>query len=136
MSDDPKKTVSVKLSTIENLVLLGYTELKPVPATRVIHKNREFRFAYPLMVECHRENGWWYCDCKELRIYAAGSSAEIALQVFGDNFANLWDAIAQADDEKLIGDAIRMKRRMLELVEEVRVLDSEEKKLDKLKSIR
>lgn len=48
-----------------------------------------------------------------------GKSQESALRSFAEDFAVLWEEIAQAPDAELTADAIRLKYEILNIVESV-----------------
>jgi hypothetical protein len=80
-----------------------------------------FHLRTPIQVEVAEEDGLWHCESASLGIVAAGPSREDALRSFIEDFAVLWEEIAQAPDAELTGDAIRLKYALRDIVESVDV---------------
>lgn len=78
---------------------------------------QNFRLRTPLVAQRNQHHGVWSYESPELSIFAVGKSQSDALYSFVEDFAALWNGIAQADDSALTGDAIDMKRTLLNLVE-------------------
>jgi len=74
----------------------------------------------PVTIWCEGGDAWW-CESKELRILAFGHSRSAALASFREDFAVLWEAIAQSADETLTSDAIQAKRAFHRIVRSVEV---------------
>jgi hypothetical protein len=72
-------------------------------------------------VDISTEDGVWTCESAPLGILAFGASEDRALRSFAEDFAALWDHIAQAPDEELTRDAIRLKQALRDAVESVDV---------------
>jgi len=73
----------------------------------------------PVTISYEDDDVWW-CELKELGIIAFGGSQAEALTSFCEDFAVLWEAIAQSADETLAKDAILVKhafRRLVKVVE-------------------
>jgi hypothetical protein len=78
-----------------------------------------FHLRTPIQVEVAVENGLWHLESTTLGIVAAGPSREDALRSFTEDFAVLWEEIAQAPDGELTDDAIRLKYALRNIVESV-----------------
>jgi hypothetical protein len=62
-----------------------------------------FHLRAPIQVEVAVENGLWQLESTTLGIVAAGPSQEDALRSFTEDFAVLWEEIAQAPDVETRG---------------------------------
>jgi hypothetical protein len=80
-----------------------------------------FHLRTPIHVEVAEEDGMWQCESTSLGIVAAGPSQEDALRSFTEDFAVLWEEIAQAPDAELTDDAIRLKYALSNIVDSVDV---------------
>jgi hypothetical protein len=87
--------------------------------SRVVVAGKIFHLREPLVAMLTRENGIFCLEVRTLSIMSFGHRVDEALRELCEDFAALWDAIAQAEDESLTGDAIAVKRKMLEIVSEV-----------------
>lgn len=103
-----------------------YTEdaLKSIQTTMQIERELQdggniFHLRTPIRVEVAVEDGLWHCESTTLGIVAAGQSQEDAFRSFTEDFAVLWEEIAQAPDEELTDDAIRLKHALRNIVESV-----------------
>ena len=83
--------------------------------------NRLFRLRAPIDVRVALEDGLWINEAGPLSILAFGDTRGEALRSFCDDFAVLWDEIANASDASLTGDAIRVKQSLGDIVESVTV---------------
>ena len=79
-------------------------------------QGRRFKLNHPVRIEVTNSVEGWCYESKPLAILAFGKSKQQAQDSFTEDFGVLWDAIAQARDESLTGDAISVKRAFLELV--------------------
>jgi hypothetical protein len=77
---------------------------------------QNFVFNEPLMVALSRENGLWNCSAEKLSLFAFGNSREEAQRSFAQDFAMMWDLVAQSRDESLTSGAQRVKAELLKLV--------------------
>src|ERR1700734_4064325 len=82
-------------------------------------QGRLFGLNHPVRIEVTNSVDGWCYESKPLAILAFGKSKQQAQDSFTEDFAVLWDAIAQAPDESLTGDAIAVKRAFHEIVESV-----------------
>jgi hypothetical protein len=80
-----------------------------------------FHLRAPIQVDVAEEDGMWHCESASFGIFAAGPSQDDALRSFTEDFAVLWEEIAQAPDAELTGDAIRLKYALRDIVESVDV---------------
>ncbi len=87
--------------------------------TEVRASGRIFRLNRPLSVTRFSENGMCYCEYKPLAITSFGRSYALAMQAFHEDFAALWDAIAEVGDDALTGDAIEVKKEFRNLVQSI-----------------
>jgi hypothetical protein len=79
-------------------------------------QGRLFRLKHPVRIEVRNLADGWCYESKTLAILAFGRSEQEARDSFNEDFAVLWDAIAQAPDESLTGDAIAVKDAFQQLV--------------------
>lgn len=77
-----------------------------------------FELGDPLPLELYRdhEQHTWVCESKELGILACGESPEQAVHSFSEDFAMLWEEIAQCPDDSLSEDARELKGILLQTV--------------------
>jgi hypothetical protein len=98
-------------------------ELAPATGTvfldEVRSQGRRFRLNQPVRIAVTNSADGWCYESKPLAILAFGRSKQQAQDSFAEDFAVLWDAIAQTPDESLTGDAIAVKRAFHEIVESV-----------------
>lgn len=76
-----------------------------------------FHLRAPIQVQIAEEDGLWHCESASFGIFAAGLSKEAALRSFTEDFAVLWDQVAQAPDSELTDDAIHLKCALRNIVE-------------------
>jgi hypothetical protein len=71
-----------------------------------------FRLHAPIPADISMEDGVWACESKPMGILAFGASEGGMLCSFAEDLAALWGLIAQARDEGLTSNAIRLKRTL------------------------
>jgi hypothetical protein len=79
-------------------------------------KGRVFHLVHPVACVIEREEDLFFSEDDYLGIVAHGDSREAVIREFSDEFAALWDGIAQEEDGKLTQDAQSLKKRLLGLV--------------------
>lgn len=79
-------------------------------------QGRVFHLNPLLQIDSSNLDGYWCYESKPLSLCAFGTSRQEALDSFMEDFSVLWDAIAQAPDESLTGDAIAVKHTFQKLV--------------------
>ncbi len=79
------------------------------------------RFILKRAVSCQPDfrNGLWVYECELLGLHAYAETREQALSDFHEEFAAIWDGIAQEKDDALAPDALALKAELLDLVERV-----------------
>jgi hypothetical protein len=90
-----------------------------VPLSGIVSGGRIFRLTVPIVVELCAEDGAWLCEYKPFSILSFGASPQQSVFSFFEDFAVLWDEIAEARDETLAGDALRVKQELRSAVKEV-----------------
>lgn len=87
--------------------------------TEIHASGRIFRLNRPIPITRFAENGMCYCEYRPLAIMSFGRSHALAMKSFNEDFAALWDAIAETDDDALTGDAIEVKKQFRNLVQSI-----------------
>ena len=86
-------------------------------------KNRKIEItlhlAHPIACVIEKQDGLFFTEDAHLGIIAYGDSREEVLREFSNEFAVLWDIIAEEEDSLLTEDARLLKRRLIELVRKV-----------------
>lgn len=79
------------------------------------------RFILKRTVSCQPDfrNGLWVYECERLGLHAYAETRERALLDFHEEFAAIWDGVAEEEDEALAPDALALKAELLDLVERV-----------------
>jgi hypothetical protein len=83
------------------------------------NNGRIFRLNEPLYLSRYAENGYIYLESKLLSTIGYGQSLASAAEDFQEEFAVLWDAVAQCEDELLTREAQIVKRNLLKAVNAV-----------------
>ncbi len=71
----------------------------------------------PVAISVFQQDGNWFAQNTELSILSIGRSMREALQSFQDDFAILWDEIAQTPDDDLTTGATTVKRLLRSMVQ-------------------
>ncbi len=104
-----------------------YFGLPPCPQKFVIElpvlksDHTAFEFKAPIELTLYQDDAVWYCEQPGFSILASGETSEKAAHSFCEDFAMLWDEIAQAPDETLTKEAQRVKHALLSAVRSVKV---------------
>jgi len=85
----------------------------------LFHGGRAFHLRHPIDIDVRREGDVWVHEYAPLGISAYGGTETDSLRAFTEEFSSCWHWIAQERDSKLGADALRLKRKLLELVSEV-----------------
>lgn len=83
------------------------------------HAGNIFRLTEPIRTSVFCENAIFYCESKPLSILSFGHTRDDARRAFNEDFAMMWDEIAQSPDDALTPDAKIVKDRFLALVNSV-----------------
>ena len=83
------------------------------------HDGKIFRLNAPIVVSFFVEDALFYCEYAPLSILSFGPSQSDAVLSFCEDFAMLWDAIGQSEDNSLTSDAETVKKRLKALVNSV-----------------
>ena len=81
---------------------------------------RVFTLRRPIEYEVSYEEGVWIYESRDLGLVSYDRTKAKAEENFNEDFAALWDRIALADDSKLTRRAVELKRRLNELVVNVK----------------
>lgn len=84
---------------------------------------RSFSFKEPLEVSAELDDGMWIYHNSLINLWGFCERPEDALRDLHENFAYLWDEIAQQHDDLLDGGALEIKRNLLKLVADQPVAD-------------
>jgi hypothetical protein len=104
-------------AAIVSAVLQGWREVSVRPDTFILPAgNRFFALNHPIEVTTRMEEGVWVYTSKALGIEAFGEDRDEARRSFKEDFAVLYDYIAQADDSSLTPEARSVKRAFLDVV--------------------
>jgi hypothetical protein len=87
--------------------------------SKVEQNGRVFRLNTPILVNLFVEDALHYCEHPPLSIMSFGPSQSDAVHSFCEDFAMLWDAIAQSEDDSLTPDAKVVKQRLKAVVNSV-----------------
>jgi hypothetical protein len=82
-------------------------------------KGRIFHLSHPVACVIEKQENLFFSDDDFLGIVAHGDSREDVIREFSDEFAAIWDGIAQKEDHRLTQDAQLLKKKLLELVRKV-----------------
>jgi len=78
-----------------------------------------FHLNEPVQVSLFCENALYYCESKPLSILSFGRTQREAVSAFNEDFAMMWDVIAQSPDDDLTLDAKAVKDKLQALVNSV-----------------
>jgi hypothetical protein len=82
-------------------------------------KGRVFHLSHPVACVIEKQENLFFSEDDFLGIVAHGDSREEVIRGFSDEFATIWDGIAQEEDHNLTHDAQLLKKKLLELVRKV-----------------
>ena len=83
------------------------------------HAGKIFRLNGPIVVSFFEEDALVYCEYAPLSILSFGRSRDDAARSFCEDFAMLWDVVAQSPDESLTADARAVKQQLLAAVNSI-----------------
>jgi len=78
-----------------------------------------FQLNSPIFVTVYVEDGVWYCENTDFSSLSFGATAEEAVHSFCEDFAVLWDEIANTPAETLTSDALRVRQALLSVVKRI-----------------
>ena len=86
-------------------------------------KNRKIEvtihLAHPIACVIEKQDDLFFSEDDHIGIIAYGDSREEVMREFSNEFAALWDVIAEEEDSRLTEDARLLKRRLIALVRKV-----------------
>lgn len=82
-------------------------------------KGKVFHLIQDIACVIEKQDDQLFSEDEGLGIFAYGESREDVIREFSDEFATLWESIAQEEDDKLTQDAILLKKKLLESVRKV-----------------
>jgi hypothetical protein len=91
-----------------------------IPVQLIEGGGRLFALKAPILIELCVEDGSWVCEYKPFSVISFGASPERAVYSFFEDFAVVWDEIAEARDETLAADALKVKQALRLAVKDVR----------------
>jgi hypothetical protein len=80
---------------------------------------RVFRLKSPIDLDLYEQDGSWCCENKDFSSLTFGGTAQEAVYSFCEDFAVLWNEIANAPNEDLAPDAQRLKVILQSLIRAV-----------------
>jgi hypothetical protein len=80
-----------------------------------------FKLTSPIELTLESVEGGWTCQEGELSLFGFGPTSVAAVLSVFEDFAVLWEEIAQAPDDALSADAIRLKGLLRSKVESFKV---------------
>jgi hypothetical protein len=85
----------------------------------VLFADRAFRLNSPISLVLYENEGGWCCENIDFSSFTFGATAQEAVYSFCEDFAVLWDEIANAPNEDLAPDAQRLKVMLQSVVRAV-----------------
>lgn len=82
-------------------------------------KGKVFHLMQDIAYVIEKHGDRMFCGDEGLGIFAYGESCEEVIREFSDEFAALWESIAQEEDDKLTQDAVLLKKNILAKIKEV-----------------
>jgi hypothetical protein len=70
-----------------------------------------------LLIEVRYEDGLRSYHSEEINLWGSGNSRDDALLDLHENFAYLWQELAEEDDSRLDGKARDLKRKLIDMTE-------------------
>jgi len=86
---------------------------------QIIWKDHRFRLRKPIDLSVRRDGAYWLVGYEALGVEGYGRSEQAALESFADQFYGVWKWIAQPTDSQLTGEARKLKRKLIGMVESV-----------------
>ena len=87
--------------------------------SKIRAKGKLFYLAHPIACVIEKQDDLLFSEDATLGIIAYGDSREEVIREFSEEFAVLWDVIAQEEDNLLTQDALSLKRKLIKLVRKV-----------------
>ena len=87
--------------------------------SKIRAKGKLFHLAHPIACVIEKQDDLLFSEDANLGIIAYGDSREEVIREFSEEFAVLWDVIAQEEDNLLTQDALSLKRKLIKLVRKV-----------------
>jgi hypothetical protein len=108
-------TLEASMDSFPSLRLTKYI----IQLDEICHSGRIFKLNFPVSIELSEseEGGGWEVKNEELASLTFGPTREEAVDSFCEDFAFLWDEIANVPDEELEPDALRAKAFLRSLVQ-------------------
>ena len=107
---------------LTNVTQLEPVDLSPISLKIVQWHGREFRFRQPLTLNplLDEESQQLYVvEDLDLTLLAYAQTREQLIQEIGEQITFMWDTYVQESEHKLAPDALRLRQRLLEDVEEI-----------------
>ena len=87
--------------------------------SKIMAKGKLFHLAHPIACVIEKQYDLLFSEDANLGIIAYGETREDVIREFSEEFAVLWDVIAQEEDNLLTQDALSLKRKLIKLVRKV-----------------
>lgn len=86
----------------------------------ISYNNITLNFKKPYRIDICKDSKYhtYYCDIPELNIYAAGITEDETLEDIKENLIIDWKTYVKCDIEELSQGAIKLRKKLLELLEE------------------
>lgn len=94
-------------------------DTRPFRTAEIVHEGRCFKLRHEIACRVGKQDHLLVLEYEPLAIRTFGLTRGEVLDDFRETFAFLWDDYASASDDTLTDDAIALKRRLLDLVQEV-----------------
>jgi hypothetical protein len=89
-----------------------------IPLFRLHVFNRSYRPVQPILVHLSQEDEWFFAENETLAIAGTGTSAEAAILDLEQHIVHFWNTYRQLPDDKVTGDAARLKKLFADLLTE------------------
>jgi hypothetical protein len=103
-------------------VLEPETEVHPFETCSFLWGDRNYLLRQPVQILSARQNDLWVFECPAYGLSSFSASREEALSQLQEEFAFLYDGLADEPDSALSGDAATLRDRLLADVKQAQVL--------------
>lgn len=100
--------VTVGLGIVD--LIKDFTKNLKFPLFQLHVQNRHYRAVIPITVYVYSDGEWFFAENEALVLTGSGASTEEAIRDLEQHIVHFWNYYKQLPDEKLTGDAIRLKR--------------------------
>ena len=103
-------------------ILEPETEVRPFETCSFLWGNHNYLLRQPVQILSARQNGLWVFECPAYGLSAFSASREEALRQLQEEFAFLYDGLADEHDEALTPDAVALRDRLRADVKQAQAL--------------